>query len=491
MSYLTWSHCSKQMSLAFKVNMIGYEDILTRAVQHMLTEKNVRVDDERLLKRLVMTLHMKVQEIGKCISVSSCHAGRSTTCYFDVERTFRVMGIRVTDLKAIRNASLKGHVTKPKTATRQPTNEVSLGSQRDIHDVGILDGGNHGGRHIPRFLPPFPGLHTYQTTREEQVMNRDYMDERTRLAKLKRKAQKATNAFYQRTMPTLSLFKTRQRNERFKVLKVMKPNQLPCFDALMPPNEILDLRIYDSSLYDSSEQPIKKGRMNPYLREPIIMRVESDDEEYEVVDEEWDVVGEEEVEEGEEEGEEEIEVEEEEEEEEEVEEEGEEEEVEEGEVDEEGGEESEDEGEDGEDKEEKEGEEGVVEKEGEEEGKEGAEEEEAGEVGEVDGEVEEEGEEEEEEEEEEEDPSSSEEEEDPSSSEEEEDPSSSEEEEEPSSSEEEEEKEEEEEEEEGEEEGEEAEVNGEDEEEKGGEVNGEDEEEKGGQEEGEEGRMNT
>lgn len=137
------------------------------------------------------------------ISNAASHAGRTVPCYFDVERTFRLLGIRVKDLETLRNDKLQ----------EMPaiTNLLAVELRdKDIHKSPQLDinqqRGQRSGHHIPKYLPPYPSLHTYKNTMMDIFTDRNYISERERRAQHHLNTQKAINGFYLRTEPTTSLF---------------------------------------------------------------------------------------------------------------------------------------------------------------------------------------------------------------------------------------------------------------------------------------------
>jgi len=99
--------------------------------------------------------------------------------------------------------------------------------------------------HIPDYLPPFPGPHTYRNTVMEQVTDRSYLAVRERHAENQLNTQKALNAFYLRCSPKLSLFESIQSDEVGSVLAVVPPKKPSFLDALMPRSEVFEKDIYE------------------------------------------------------------------------------------------------------------------------------------------------------------------------------------------------------------------------------------------------------
>lgn len=161
--------------------------------------------------------------IAKTTTSGASHAGRSTPCYFDVERTFRLLGIGVSGLREIRNANPE---TQPKGVSLPPT-ELR---DEDFHQIPQLDinqqRGARGGRHIPKHMPTFPGLHTYKSTMMGIVTDRGYVMERERSAQLQRYAERALNAYFQRIRTTTSLFRGRRWKKKYKECLRESPKEL-------------------------------------------------------------------------------------------------------------------------------------------------------------------------------------------------------------------------------------------------------------------------
>lgn len=153
--------------------------------------------------------------MAESISNGANHAGRSTPCYFDVERTLRQLGVQVADLKALRSASEESKI--PQALVKFP----GCGTRdEDFHQYPQLeinqDRLSRNGHHIPKFLPPFPSLHTYRNTLMDIYTDRNYVSQRERRAQHRISTQSALNEYYVRTRPTTSLFSEPQQGRDFK-----------------------------------------------------------------------------------------------------------------------------------------------------------------------------------------------------------------------------------------------------------------------------------
>lgn len=152
--------------------------------------------------------------MAESISNGANHAGRTKPCYFDVERTLRQLGVQVVDLKALRIAS-------EESQTSQPIVKFSGCETRDedFHQYPQLeinqDRLSRNGHHIPKFLPPFPSLHTYRNTMMDIFTDRNYVSQRERRAEHRISTQCALNEYYVRTLPTTSLFSEPQDGKEF------------------------------------------------------------------------------------------------------------------------------------------------------------------------------------------------------------------------------------------------------------------------------------
>ncbi|XP_017862843.1 PREDICTED: probable inactive protein kinase DDB_G0270444 isoform X3 [Drosophila arizonae] len=254
--------------------MHPYDEVLRQIVEQMLIQKECQADNQHVLDNLVILMRNRVRDIAKITTSAASHAGRSMSCYFDVERTFRMLGIGVSGLREIRDADPE---TQPPGVTLPPTEirdeDFHQSPQQDINQQR----GTRSGRHIPKHLPPFPGLHTYKNTMMGIVTDRGYIMERERSAQLQRNAQRALNSFFQRTLPTTSLFSGRhpKRKHTEFLLLTAEPSTTPAYlSALMPKNEV-----YDTDIYKSNNEINPMAHTNPFLQKPKGLPSESSDEE--------------------------------------------------------------------------------------------------------------------------------------------------------------------------------------------------------------------
>ncbi|KRG06248.1 probable inactive protein kinase DDB_G0270444 isoform X2 [Drosophila mojavensis] len=254
--------------------MHPYDEVLRQIVEQMLIQKECQTDNQHVLDNLVILMRNRVRDIARITTNAASHAGRSTSCYFDVERTFRMLGIGVSGLREIRDADPE---TQPPGVTLPPTeirdDDFHQSPQQDINQQR----GTRSGRHIPKHLPPFPGLHTYKNTMMGIVTDRGYIMERERSAQLQRNAQRALNSFFQRTLPTTSLFSGRhpKRKHTEFLLLTAEPSTTPAYlSALMPKNEV-----YDTDIYKSNNEINPMAHTNPFLQKPKGLPSESSDEE--------------------------------------------------------------------------------------------------------------------------------------------------------------------------------------------------------------------
>ncbi|KAH8415533.1 hypothetical protein KR222_002468 [Zaprionus bogoriensis] len=218
-----------------------------------------------LRDKLVVLWHIRLREIAVSISSAASHAGRTTPCYFDVERTLKQLGVHGQELRKVRSAvdqaQAQGPIVKfPMFDT--PDEEYHLSPQLDINQ----ERGMRSGRHIPKFLPPFPSVHTYRNTMMDMYTDRNYVSQREKLAQHRMSTQKALNGYYVRTQPTMSLFTEPQNGSEFLVLTLKKPKEPAYQSALMPRDEIFDVDIYEFN-----EQPNEKSKVSIYLKEPQLV----------------------------------------------------------------------------------------------------------------------------------------------------------------------------------------------------------------------------
>lgn len=272
--------------------MNPYENALIQVVEHLLKERNCYVSNSLVRDRLVIMLRMReflvctsnillsfpllsgLRYIAVSVSNGANHAGRTTPSYFDVERTLRQLGVQVQDLRAVRSASEKSQQSQ-KALVKFRTCETR---DEDFHQCSQLDThperSSRSGRHIPKFLPPFPSVHTYRNSIMEIYTDRNYVSQRERRAQHRISTQCALNGYYVRTRKTMSLFSEPQRGTEFLgksranctgyisnklflslVLSSNQPKQAAYRDALMPRDEI-----FDEDIYEFNEEPNEKGR---------------------------------------------------------------------------------------------------------------------------------------------------------------------------------------------------------------------------------------
>jgi len=214
--------------------MNPYEEVLGQFVERMLAQREAEVESPLMLQKLIQLMQTskkmaylvfdlilyqiflhstEIKDIGKSISNNGNHAWRTVPCYFDVERTFQMMGIQVEDLKSIRNDQ-----------SQEPQQEVIKFSplevrDEDVHKTPWLDFDQERDHihhhHIPQHLPPYPSRHTYSNTRKEVFTDRSYVSERERLAQNRESTRKALNSFYLRSEPKMSLFTESQSESEF------------------------------------------------------------------------------------------------------------------------------------------------------------------------------------------------------------------------------------------------------------------------------------
>lgn len=244
--------------------MNPYEEILGQFVDRILAERDAEVESPLVHQKLVQLMQTKIKDIATSISNNGNHAGRTVPCYFDVERTFQMMGIQVEDLESIRNAQ-----------SQKPQQEVIPFStlevrDEDVHTTPRLDFVQERGHihqhHIPKHLPPYPNPHTYKNNRMEVFTDRTYVPERERLAQNRLSTRKALNSFYLRTELKMSLFTESPGKSEFMVLSPNVPKKPAYLAALMPNDEV-----FDKNIYDFKDPPNDKALKKPFLKEPRVL----------------------------------------------------------------------------------------------------------------------------------------------------------------------------------------------------------------------------
>ncbi|XP_017010585.3 transcription initiation factor TFIID subunit 8 [Drosophila takahashii] len=241
--------------------MNAYDEALSKVLDNLLAQKNCEVVDDVLRQSMLELLRDRFREIANRTTNWANHAGRSQPSYFDVERTFGLLDIKVGDLKAIcqGHSESKAAVVFPGPQTcdqdfhRGPQPLLSASKPREMACTS----------HIPDYFPPFPGAHTFKNTVMEQVTDRSYVAVRNRRAENELNTQKALNGFYLRCGPNLSLFESGQSDEIGKVLSVGPPKKPAFLDALMPRSQV-----FEKDIYESKEEITHAALLCPFLMEP-------------------------------------------------------------------------------------------------------------------------------------------------------------------------------------------------------------------------------
>ncbi|KAI8040261.1 transcription initiation factor TFIID subunit 8 isoform X1 [Drosophila gunungcola] len=242
--------------------MNSYEEVLFKVLDNLLAEKNCDVKDELLRHSMVDLLRNRFREIAVGTSNGANHAGRSAPSYFDLERTFGLMDIKVGDLKAI----CQGHSAEAVPLLECPVPQTL---DEDFHKgpQPMLSGtkGREMGcnSHIPDYFPPFPGAHTYKNTVMEQVTDRSYVAVRNRHAENQLNTKKALNGFYLGCSPNASLFENSKPDDSCRLLTVGPPKKPAYVDALMPRSQVFEMDIYETK-----EEITHAALVCPFLMEP-------------------------------------------------------------------------------------------------------------------------------------------------------------------------------------------------------------------------------
>ncbi|XP_017841686.1 transcription initiation factor TFIID subunit 8 isoform X2 [Drosophila busckii] len=237
--------------------MNPYDESLKQMLNHLLLERHCELESELVGDKLIMLLQHRLRDIAVRTSSAANYAGRSSPCYFDVERTFQQLGIRISELQALRSErqthALQFAPLETQDENLHQTPDLDVNQQR----------GARSGRHIPKYLPPYPSVHTYKQTRMDLITDRGYVAERERRAQHRSNTQRALNKFYLRTQPTASLFNS--KSEQGVVLQVQTAGKPAYLSALMPQDEIFDVDIYEFVAEPLSE----KAQGNSFLREAV------------------------------------------------------------------------------------------------------------------------------------------------------------------------------------------------------------------------------
>ncbi|KAH8380615.1 hypothetical protein KR009_011785, partial [Drosophila setifemur] len=224
--------------------MNRYEAALFQFLDQMLAEKNCKVENDLLRHSMVELMRNRFREIAVRTINGANHAGRTAPCYFDLERTFRLMGIRARGLKATKQGL--GHSLPPLVQCRKPRTrdeDFLKGPQVMLTTTSPREMANNA--HVPDYFPPFPAPHTFRNTLMQQCPDREYVRVRNQQAENQMSLQKTMNAFFLDSMPSVSLFRYPQADQRFNLLQVDRPLKPAFLQALMPCEQLFDEDIYD------------------------------------------------------------------------------------------------------------------------------------------------------------------------------------------------------------------------------------------------------
>ncbi|XP_043650976.1 transcription initiation factor TFIID subunit 8 isoform X2 [Drosophila teissieri] len=224
--------------------MNTYDEVLSKVLDNLLASKNCEVVDEVLRQSILELLRGRLREIAHRTSNWSNHAGRSAPSYFDLERTFTLMNIKVGGLKSICLGQPDSLAVVECPALETQDHDFHKGPQPMLSAAKAREMASTS--YIPDYLPPFPGAHTYKNTLIEKITDRSYVAVRNRHAENEINTQKALNAFYLRCNPKISLFENAQGDGSGHVLDLGPPKKLPYSDALMPQSQVFDTDIYAS-----------------------------------------------------------------------------------------------------------------------------------------------------------------------------------------------------------------------------------------------------
>ncbi|XP_016989132.1 transcription initiation factor TFIID subunit 8 [Drosophila rhopaloa] len=241
--------------------MNSYEEVLYKVLDNLLADKNCEVKDELLRHSMVELLRGRFREIAIRTTNGANHAGRSTPSYFDLERTFGLMNIKVGDLKAICQGHSESAAVLECPEPQTCDEDFHRGPQPLLSGTKAREMGCNS--HIPDYFPPFPGAHTYKNTVMEQVTDRSYVAVRNRHAENELNTQKALNRFYLGCNPKISLFENSQADNSCKVLTVGPPKKPAYLDALMPRSQV-----FEKDIYESKEEITHAALVCPFLMEP-------------------------------------------------------------------------------------------------------------------------------------------------------------------------------------------------------------------------------
>ncbi|BFF99194.1 glutamic acid-rich protein [Drosophila madeirensis] len=235
-----------------------YEDTLMKVVEHMLAQKSIEVQDESVKRWMARKMGDKLSELGTMTSNWASHAGRSQPGYFDVERTFKSMNITAEDLAA----EVKANAGKPMPKIDFPEPETRVHhtpAQPLLGTTSAKEMAKHP--NVPRFLPPFPGPHTYKSTPMVPNNKTDHVEAREKMALKRRQEKDNLNHLYMRMKPTVSLFS--EPTGRFDLL-ALEPRKRPAYmDALMPRDQK-----YEIDIYGDIDAIPEQAPKNPFLLPP-------------------------------------------------------------------------------------------------------------------------------------------------------------------------------------------------------------------------------
>ncbi|EDX11373.1 transcription initiation factor TFIID subunit 8 [Drosophila simulans] len=222
--------------------MNTYDEVLSTVLDNLLASKNCEVVDDVLRQSMLELLRGRFREIANRTTNWSNHAGRCAPSYFDLERTFMRMNIRVGELKAMYEGQPDSLALVECKAPETQDQDFHSGPPPILSSTKAMVLASTA--YIPDYLPPFPGAHTYKNSPIEKVTDRSYVAIRNRHAENELSTQKALNQYYLRCNPNISLFEETQRDGSGHVLDLGLPKKLPYSDALMPRNEVFDTDIY-------------------------------------------------------------------------------------------------------------------------------------------------------------------------------------------------------------------------------------------------------
>ncbi|KAH8295648.1 hypothetical protein KR018_001395 [Drosophila ironensis] len=239
-----------------------YEIALGKVVNRLVEEKGAQIKDKVVMSYLIEKLAKNI----RTLAVQTCNgaylAGRSVPTYFDLERAFILLDIDLAKLRAVKSSSyLRPAVnfTVPKTRDEDyhkvPQAMLNHTTQREMSHIP----------HIPDYLPPYPGTHTFRATWMELCPEKNYLNTRERLSTNRLNLEKALNSYYLGLGPKCSLFLAPQPDDQFELVKVTEPKRPAYMDALMPRDHFL-------GNYGESKEETNAALNSPFLMEPKLER---------------------------------------------------------------------------------------------------------------------------------------------------------------------------------------------------------------------------